>query len=65
MTTTTYCTFPDLLTDGGRLAPTVWEGGATHAEALAATLSLDAEAIVLRIVRGSEVVRGLAPGGLG
>ena len=65
MTTTTYHTYPDLLLDGGRLAATVWEGGATHAEAVAATLRLDAEAIVLRTVRGTEALVGLAPGGLG
>ena len=66
--TTTYHTYPDLLTDGGRLAATEWgahpAGCATLAEAVAATLRLDAEAIVLRVVRGTETVRGLAPAGL-
>ena len=69
MTTTTFHTYPDLLLDGGRLAATEWgshpAGCATLAEAVAATLRLDDEAIVLRAVRGTEVQRGLAPGGLG
>ena len=69
MTTTTFHTYPDLLLDGGRLAATEWgshpAGCATLAEAVAATLRLDDEAIVLRAVRGTEALVGLAPGGLG
>ena len=69
MTTTTFHTYPDLLLDGGRLAATEWgshpAGCATLAEAVAATLRLDDEAIVLRAVCGTTTVRGLAPGGLG
>ena len=58
-------TYPDLLTTGGRLAATVW-GGATPAQAVAATLALDTAAIVLRITdtAGRTIAQGLAPGGL-
>ena len=63
MTTTTYHTYADLLLDGGRHAATEWPGG-TLAEAVEATLRLDPEAVILRAVRGTETVRGLAPGGL-
>ena len=68
MILTTYHTYPDLLLSGGRLAATDWgshpAGCASLADGVAATLRLDAEAIILRAVRGSETVRGLAPGGL-
>ena len=68
MTATTYHTYADLLTDGGRLAATDWgnvrTGAVTLAEAVAATLRHDPEAIVLRAVCGDEAVRGLAPAGL-
>jgi Flp pilus assembly CpaF family ATPase len=68
MIATTYHTYADLLTDGGRLAATEWgahpAGCASLAEAVAATLRHDPEAIVLRAVRGDEAVRGLAPAGL-
>ena len=68
MIATTYHTYPDLLLSGGRLAATDWgshpAGCASLAEAVAATLRLDAEAVVLRAVRGTTVARGLAPGGL-
>lgn len=56
----TFHTYPELLIDGGRLAATEWPG-ASVSEAVAATLRLDSEAIVLRA--GQAV--GLAPGGLG
>jgi hypothetical protein len=64
MILTTYHTYPDLLLSGGRLAATEWGVGASLADGVAATLRLDAEAIILRAVRGAETVRGLAPGGL-
>ena len=64
MTTTTYHTYADLIIDGGRHAATEWGYGATLAEAVAATLRLDADAIILRAVRGTEVVRGYAPAGM-
>ena len=64
MTTTTYHTYSDLIIDGGRLAATEWGGGASLADAVAATLRYDSEAIILRAVRGTEVVRGYAPAGL-
>jgi hypothetical protein len=62
---TTWHTYPDLLVCGGRLASTTWTG-ATAEQAVAATLKIDQEAIVLRVCgpRGERVV-GLAPGGLG
>jgi len=66
--TTTYHTYADLLTDGGRLAATEWgahpAGCASLAEAVAATLRHDPEAIVLRAVHGDETVRGYAPAGM-
>jgi hypothetical protein len=61
MSVTTYHTYPDLLIDGGRLAATEWGGNPTHAEAIAATLRLDPEAIILRVGQ----LRGMAPGGIG
>jgi hypothetical protein len=61
MSITTYHTYPDLLIDGGRLAATEWGGNPTPAEAVAATLRLDPEAIILRVGQ----LRGLAPGGIG
>jgi hypothetical protein len=69
MTATTYHTYADLLTDGGRLAATQWGGRpgvtcASLADAVAATLRLDPDAVVLRAVRGTETVHGLAPGGV-
>jgi hypothetical protein len=68
MPATTYSTFPDLLTSGERLAATDWgshpAGCASLGEAVTATLDLYPDAIILRAVRGSEAVRGLAPGGL-
>ena len=60
----THNTYPDLLITGGRLARTEWPE-ATPAEALAATLRYDPEAIVLLITSpAGQPVRGLAPGGL-
>lgn len=61
--TTTHHTYSDLLIDGGRLATTVWDGG-TLADAVAATHRLDPDTIILRACRGTDTVRGLAPGGL-
>ena len=69
MTTTTYHAYSDTLHTGDRLAQTQWGGrhglpSASLAEGVAATLRLDPAAVVLRAVRGTETVRGLAPGGL-
>ena len=58
--TTTYHTYPNLMTSGGRLAATDWGKYTSPAEAVAATLRVEPEAIVLRI----DNIRGLAPGGL-
>ena len=69
MIATTYNTYPDLLLDGGRLAASNWgnirTGSVTLAEAVAATINRDADAIVLRVSNDRETLRGLAPGGLG
>lgn len=60
----THNTWPDLLITGGRLARTEWSGAAP-AEALAATLCRDPEAVVLLITTpAGQPLRGLAPGGL-
>lgn len=64
MIVSTYHTYADLIINGGRLAATEWQGGASMAEAVAATLRLDGDAIILRAKRGSESVRALAPGGM-
>ena len=62
---TTLHTYPDLITDGGRLAATVWEV-TDVAASVAATLRHDPEAIVLAVAdsHGYRVARGHAPGGL-
>jgi hypothetical protein len=69
MIATTYHTYSDLLLNGGRLAASDWgnirTGSVTLAEAVAATINRDAEAIVLRVSNDRETVRGLAPGGIG
>jgi hypothetical protein len=69
MIATTYHTYSDLLLDGGRLAASDWgnirTGSVTLAEAVAATINRDAEAIVLRVCNDRETLHGLAPGGLG
>lgn len=59
----TFNTYPDLLTDGGRLAETVWPE-ATAKQAVEATLQRDNDAIVLVAIDHRRYV-GLAPGGLG
>lgn len=69
MIATTHHTYSDLLLDGGRLAANDWgnirTGSITLAEAVAATINRDADAIVLRVCNDRETLRGLAPGGLG
>ena len=65
MSITTYHTYPELVYDGGRLAATEWSHynhwNPTPAEAVAATIEHDPDAIVLRVCQ----LRGLAPGGIG
>jgi hypothetical protein len=55
----TYHTYPDLLITGGRLAITEWPD-CSEAEAVAATLRYDSEAVILQCGE----TRGLAPGGI-
>ena len=63
--TTTYHTYPELITNGGRLAATEWASystwNPTPQEAVSALIEHDRDAVVLRV--GS--IRGFAPGGLG
>jgi hypothetical protein len=61
---TTFHTYPDLLSTGGRLAASHYRL-TTPREAVAATLRQDAEAIILQAYDeiGGRLV-GLAPGGL-
>ena len=59
----TFNTYPDLLINGGRLARTEWPG-ASMAEAVAATVRRNSEAVILRAADQGCQVRGLAPGGL-
>lgn len=66
---TTLHTYPDLLHDGGRLAATAWNyrgWRCSAADAVAATLDLDSEAVILRVAdsNGRYVAVGHAPGGL-
>lgn len=68
---TTLHTYPDLLHSGGRLAATAWNFPGCRftvsaADAVAATLDLDSDAVVLRVAdaAGRYVAVGLAPGGL-
>jgi len=62
---TTLHTYADLITDGGRLAQTVWDTASAGA-AVAATLRHDSEAVILAVAdgHGYRVAVGLAPGGL-
>jgi hypothetical protein len=59
----TYHTYSDLITDGGRLAATAWPK-ASIADAICATLTNDCQAIVLAVVASGEIIRGHAPGGM-
>jgi hypothetical protein len=61
----TFHTYPELIHTGGRLACTEWGHAATATEVIAATLRLDPESIILRVVAFDGCFRGLAPGGLG
>lgn len=67
--TTLHC-YSDTIHSGDRLAATVWAGGPFHradaADAVAATLRQDSDAIVLRVAdaSGRYVAVGHAPGGL-
>lgn len=63
MTVSTFNTYPDLISDGGRHARTDWPGG-DLAAAVAATLSRDPSAIVSRAVAGDRCAVGHLPGGL-
>lgn len=65
---TTFQTYPDLLIDGGRLAARDWGSHpavSTVEQAVRATITIDAEAIVLRATGTDGTARGLMPGGLG
>ena len=65
----TYHTYSDLLYTGGRLAACEWDYGCTPAEAVAATLEVDPEAVILRVTdargRVDRQIIGFAPGGIG
>ena len=61
--TSTYHTYPDLVYDKGRLAETIWNGNCFNV-AIAATLTIDPEAIVLVVKCGEKRAVGLRPGGL-
>jgi len=59
----TYHTYADLITDGGRLAATAWPK-ASISDAICATLANDCQAIILTVVASGEITRGYAPGGM-
>jgi len=60
---TTYHTYADLITDGGRLAATEWPK-ASISDAIRATLANDCRAIILTVAARGEITRGYAPGGM-
>jgi hypothetical protein len=65
MIITTHHTYPDLLFTGGRLAATDWDSD-NASRAVAATVRLDNDAVVLRVsINGKTSARGLMPAGLG
>jgi len=59
----THHTYPALLGQGGRLARSDWGYGSV-AGAIAGTLRLDPQAVILAATDGEEVLRGYAPGGM-
>lgn len=59
----TFHTYPELLHDGGRLAQSSWAGWSAGV-AVAATLEITPDAVILRAENTAETFRGLAPGGL-
>jgi len=62
---TTYNTYPELIADTGRNARTDWER-CSAAQAVAATLRYDNEAIICRATDSTGLsLSGLLPGGLG
>jgi len=67
--TFTAHTYPDLIANGGRLAVTDYDSHPCRrisaAAAIAATISRDSAAVILRAGDASGTYRGLAPGGLG
>jgi len=67
--TFTAHTYPGLIADGGRLAVTDYDSHRCRcisaADAVAATISRDFDAVILRAGDASGTYRGLAPGGLG
>jgi hypothetical protein len=62
MTRTFHC-YADTLHAGYRLAPTQWESNDTRG-AVAATLRIDDEALILMVITGDTVHRGFAPAGI-
>jgi len=66
MTTTTFHTYPDLVTESAeRKCAICWGSNRNPAAAVAATLREDAERIVLRVRHGDIWYTGHAPGGIG
>lgn len=61
---TTFHTYAECHADGGRLAPTSWER-CSPAQAVAATLRYEADAIVLRASDEYSALIGFAPLGMG
>lgn len=59
----TYHTYPDLITSGGRLARTDWEG-VTVSNAVASTIKHDPSGIILGVRANNVWLTGHAPGGI-
>lgn len=62
--TSTYHTYPNLVYDKGRLTEIIWYGNCSFGKAIAATLTIDLEAVVLVAKYDENRVVGLRPGGL-
>ena len=63
--TTTFHTYPDLVTESSeRKTATVWGSQVTASNAVAYVINTDNSAIVLRARQGDQWFNGLMPGGL-
>lgn len=65
MAAETFHTCPIRMARGMRPACTEWSPRLSAAEAVAATIRCDPDAVVLSVVAVGGFYRGLAPGGLG
>lgn len=65
MDTTTFHTYPDLVTEAAeRKCAICWGSSRTPSAAVSATLREDAQRIILRVRHGNDWHTGYAPGGI-